>query len=309
MNADSPLDIKTYDGGNQGLHPSCLYFKDGWNGHRFWFVFTPYKNMNDAIENPCIYYSDDGDQFTAIQNANPLDNITLPKEQEYNSDPELVFNSDLNRIECWWRRVYTGLYPKEKERYTEILYRSYSYDGNDWSDKEVIFKYKNTVPATRGIISPALIYEDSKYKMWVSSSNDIDGRIRTIDYYEMKDGEKMTLISSHLLKGGTLSHIDVQKIEGKYYLIGNDAIIESNPLKLYSFTDPNGDYKFLGRALSKGQKGNWDDRVIYRPSILSVEDKIWLYYSAYQSRPSNHCHTGLIKFNLWKELTKQYLQF
>lgn len=41
LNARSPLDIKTYDGGNEGLHPSCLYFKEEWNGYKFWFVFTP----------------------------------------------------------------------------------------------------------------------------------------------------------------------------------------------------------------------------------------------------------------------------
>ena len=49
LNAQEPLDLKTYDGGNEGLHPSCLYFSNGWNGYNFWFVFTPYKDMNDAI--------------------------------------------------------------------------------------------------------------------------------------------------------------------------------------------------------------------------------------------------------------------
>ena len=67
LNANSPLDIKTYDGGNEGLHPSCLYFKEGWNGYKFWFVFTPYKGMNDAIENPCMYVSQDGENFESLE--------------------------------------------------------------------------------------------------------------------------------------------------------------------------------------------------------------------------------------------------
>ena len=135
-NASKPLDIPTYDGGNQGLHPSCLYFKNGWGGHLFWFVFTPYKDRDDAIENPCIYYSDDGINFTPIQGAYPIDDIQYSKEEEYNSDPEFVYNPDTNEIECWWRRVQTNLYPGEQGRNLEILYRSRSDDGIHWTEKE-----------------------------------------------------------------------------------------------------------------------------------------------------------------------------
>ena len=81
LNAEEPLELKTYDGGNEGLHPSCLYFSNGWNGYKFWFVFTPYKDMNDAIENPCVYVSQDGEHFESLAGANPLDDILLPKEQ------------------------------------------------------------------------------------------------------------------------------------------------------------------------------------------------------------------------------------
>lgn len=138
LNAKSPLNLETYDGGNEGLHPSCLYFKEGWNGYKFLFVFTPYKGMNDAIENPCMYVSQDGENFESLEGANPLDDIMLPKEQEYNSDPELVYNSDLNRIECWWRRVQRDKYPTDDGKNREIIYRRFTYDGRTWSEKEVI---------------------------------------------------------------------------------------------------------------------------------------------------------------------------
>ena len=157
LNAKSPLNIETYDGGNEGLHPSCLYFKEEWNGYKFWFVFTPYKDMNDAIENPCMYVSQDGEKFAPLEGANPLDDITLPKEQEYNSDPELVYNSDLNRIECWWRRVQRDKYPTEDGKNREIIYRRFTYDGRTWSEKEVMLDLKNPFNETRLCISPALI--------------------------------------------------------------------------------------------------------------------------------------------------------
>ena len=190
VNAFYSLTLKTYDGGNEGLHPSCLYFKEGWNGYKFWFVFTPYKGMNDAIENPCVYVSQDGYHFTPpYHNINPLDDITLPKEQEYNSDPELVYNSDFNRIECWWRRVQRDKYPTDDGKNREIIYRRYTYDGRNWSEKEVMLDLKNPFDETRLCISPALIYEGGIYRMWCSSADDFEGKHRTINYYEWVDGK------------------------------------------------------------------------------------------------------------------------
>ena len=309
LNALEPLDLKTYDGGNEGLHPSCLYFQEGWNGYKFWFVFTPYKDMNDAIENPCIYVSQDGEHFESIDGANPLDDILLPKEQEYNSDPELVYNSDLNRIECWWRRVQRKEYPSEDGKNREIIYRRYTYNGKTWSEKEVMLNLKNPFDETRRCISPALIYKDGVYKMWCSSAEDFEGKHRTINYYEMTEGSRMRLKSKYVLKKGTISHLDVFFDEGKYWLIGNDALIEGNPLKLYSFTSSHdSEFKYEGVVLTKGKKGHWDDRVTYRPSMVKVGGDLWLYYSAYGTRPNTQNHVGIIKVKSLKQMLNCFLQ-
>lgn len=309
LNAKSPLNLETYDGGNEGLHPSCLYFKEGWNGYKFWFVFTPYKGMNDAIENPCMYVSQDGENFESLEGANPLDDIMLPKEQEYNSDPELVYNSDLNRIECWWRRVQRDKYPTDDGKNREIIYRRFTYDGRTWSEKEVMLNLKNPFDETRLCISPALIYEDGIYRMWCSSAEDFEGKYRTINYYEMIDGEMMKLKSKHALSKGILSHIDVVKDDGKYWLVGNDVSVDGFPLRLYSFVSlDEKDYKYEGILLSHGKRGRWDDRVIYRPSVVFVNQKQWLYYSAYGTNPNTSNHVGLIKVQNRKELLKCFWQ-
>ena len=305
LNAKSPLNLETYDGGNEGLHPSCLYFKEGWNGYKFWFVFTPYKGMNDAIENPCIYVSQDGENFESLEGANPLDDIMLPKEQEYNSAPELVYNSDLKRIECWWRRVQRDKYPTDDGKNREIIYRRFTYDGRTWSEKEVMLNLKNPFDETRLCISPALIYEDGIYRMWCSTAEDFEGKYRTINYYEMIDGDMMELKSKHALSKGILSHIDVVKDDGKYWLVGNDVSVDGFPLRLYSFVSPDEkDYKYEGILLSHGKRGRWDDRVIYRPSAVWANQKLWLYYSAYGTNPNTSNHVGLIKVQNWKELLK-----
>lgn len=309
LNAKSPLNLETYDGGNEGLHPSCLYFKEGWNGYKFWFVFTPYKGMNDAIENPCMYVSQDGENFESLEGANPLDDIMLPKEQEYNSDPELVYNSDLNRIECWWRRVQRDKYPTDDGKNREIIYRRFTYDGRTWSEKEVMLNLKNPFDETRLCISPALIYEDGIYRMWCSSAEDFEGKYRTINYYEMIDGGMMELKSKHHLKKGTISHLDVIHENSKYWLIGNEVLIEGNPLKLYSFVSPvNDEYKYEGVVLTRGRRGQWDDRVTYRPSVVKVDNSLCLYYSAYGSNPITSNHVGLIRFKDWNDMVKCFVK-
>lgn len=309
LNAKSPLYLETYDGGNEGLHPSCLYFKEGWNGYKFWFVFTPYKGMNDAIENPCMYVSQDGENFESLEGANPLDDIMFPKEQEYNSDPELVYNSDLNRIECWWRRVQRDKYLTDDGKNREIIYRRFTYDGRTWSEKEVMLNLKNPFDETRLCISPALIYEDGIYRMWCSSAEDFEGKYRTINYYEMIDGGMMELKSKYVLSKGILSHIDVVKNNGRYWLVGNDVSIGGFPLRLYSFASPDEKkYKYEGILLSHGKQGRWDDRVIYRPSVVFVNQKLWLYYSAYGTNPNTSNHVGLIKVENWEGLLKSFLQ-
>lgn len=309
LNAKFPLNLETYDGGNEGLHPSCLYFKEGWNGYKFWFVFTPYKGMNDAIENPCMYVSQDGENFESLEGANPLDDIMLPKEQEYNSDPELVYNFDLNRIECWWRRVQRDKYPTDDGKNREIIYRRFTYDGRTWSEKEVMLNLKNPFDETRLCISPALIYEDGIYRMWCSSAEDFEGKYRTINYYEMIDGGMMELKSMHHLKKGTISHLDVIHENSKYWLIGNEVLIEGNPLKLYSFVSPvNDEYKYEGVVLTRGRRGQWDDRVTYRPSVVKVDNSLCLYYSAYGSNPITSNHVGLIRFKDWNDMVKCFVK-
>lgn len=305
LNAKYPLHFETYDGGDEGLHPSCVFFNKGWNGYKFWFVFTPYKGMNDAIENPCIYHSNDGVHFESVPSACPLDDISLDCSMEYNSDPELVFNKDLDRLECWWRRVLRNGYPDLELRNTEIIYRRFSYDGFAWSEKEEMIREKNPFAETRKVISPSLIYKDGTYMMWCSSAHDFEGNNRTINYYELSGRGKMHLVRQSHFEKGILSHIDVIESDHKYWLIGNDISLNGAPLKLYSFAQPtDNDYVYEGIILSKGKKGYWDDRMIYRPSVVKANNEYWLYYSAYGSRPNTENHIGLIKFKNWNQLTK-----
>lgn len=301
-NSLQPLDIETYDGGGEGLHPKCLYFHNGWNGAKFWFTFTPYKDMNEAIENPCIYTSNNGEDFIPVLSAYPLDDISMSKKAEFNSDPHLVFNPDSNRIECFWRRVQTGDYPDKDRRYLELIYRSWTKDGVSWSDKELILEYHNNVEATRGAICPVVHYDEGRYIIWVSCSEDIDGQIRYIDCYEYTNDGYISKINRTPLQDCKPSHFDVVKKDSLYYLCAQDIGEEGFPYKLFVASSPYDDFESCGKVLTTGSQGSWDSGRLYRPSLTIVDGAWWLYYSAYRG---NESHVGLIKFDAWSQLSPQ----
>lgn len=291
-NANHPLRIKTYDGGNQGLHPKVLYFRDGFAGWRYWLVFSPYKNQNEAIENPCIYVSQNGVNWDVPNGlTNPIDDIQNVSI-EYNSDPHLVYNNMTNEIECWWRWVGRGTHPTKP--YTEIIYRRTSKDGINWSDKELSFEWNNTENSTRAVISPSIIFEDGIYKMWASHSLDVDGTIRPIGYWESTDANTWVKIRNIDLGTVRPSHLDVVKWKDKYRMIVFDVNQGGYPYYYLESIDGN-IWTNPVKVLEVGNQGTWDSAALYRPSLCVVDGWMRLYYSAYSTNKT--CYLGLIIFD------------
>lgn len=285
------LNIQTYDGGNEALHPKVLYFKNGWKGWSYWLVCTPYKGMNDAIENPCIYVSQNGINWIVPDGlTNPIDDISNVRI-EYNSDPHLVYRPDLDRLECWWRWVGRGNHPTKP--FTEIIYRRISKDGIVWSDRELCFEYANTVNTTRAVISPSVIFENNKYKMWASHCT-VNQNIRRIGYWESSDGVNWTEIREIDLGHVIPSHIDVIKYNGSFHMVVFDVSQPGFPY-YYSHSNNNVVWSKPVKILEKSNTSTWDNGRLYRPSLTIVGSSIRLYYSAYSDNGTNHI--GLIIFD------------
>ena len=82
------LDIPTYDGSGQAVHPSLLV-QD--KSPRFVLSFTPYTDTDDRVENPSIVVSDDGLNFREEKEGlNPL--VPAP-EKDHNDDPDLFYSN------------------------------------------------------------------------------------------------------------------------------------------------------------------------------------------------------------------------
>ena len=92
------LDIPTYDGSGQAVHPSLLVQEDRTSGGnpadsspRFVLAFTPYTDTDDRVENPSVVISDDGLNF---REENPGLNPLVPApEKDHNDDPDLFYSN------------------------------------------------------------------------------------------------------------------------------------------------------------------------------------------------------------------------
>ena len=86
------------------VHPCVRYIEEGFEGHRWWLVYTPFYAGNDNLENPVLCYADNN------TNEAPTEwkyycTIKEQPEYGYNSDPTLLFKN--GRLYVFWREVKT----------------------------------------------------------------------------------------------------------------------------------------------------------------------------------------------------------
>ena len=271
-NAFSPIRFKNHLGNIQNVHPKVLYIASGFGGHNYWMAYTPYPNSNDAVENPCVAYSDDGYNWTNIS-GNPLDN---PNGNGYNSDTHLVYREDTGTLECWYR--YVG--PATQDPREETIYRQTTNDGVTWSAKELL--YSNTSGTYAKLLSPSVIVENGKYCIWTVYS----GRI---DYYEapLANPTQWTFVRSIRFtitdNGISVSpwHIDVIKDGDAYVMLlacRNGTSITNNVCSLFIATSTD-NTSYSNPVKVVGGADNWD-KYMYRSSIVKIGNKYRIYYSA-----------------------------
>lgn len=272
-NAEKQIKLNNYMGNSQNVHPKVLYIENGFGGHCFWMAYTPFPNSNDAFENPCVAFSDDGYSWENIE-VTPLDD---PQGFGYNSDAHLVYREDTSTLECWYRYVGDPSQPVREE----TIYRRTSKDGIHWSEKKLV--YSNMSGTYAQLLSPSIIWDGEKYHIWV-----VEYTTSMIVHYvtdpsnlsnwTWTDAAPVTFNDNGIDVNPW--HIDVIKDGNKYVFLvmcRKDKKLE-NPMSLFiTSTEDNVTYEPPYIVL-QGSSG-WD-RYIYRSSIVNVDGEYRIYYSA-----------------------------
>lgn len=278
-NAQSCVKLLNYAGNNQNVHPKVLFIKEGFGGHKYWMGYTPYPGGSSVYENPCVAFSDDGFLWYEI-NGNPIKD-EFSKEGNsvlsYGSDTHLVYRQDLRRLELWWRKVIE-VSPKH-----EILYRSLSTDGQIWTKPEEVF----VSSALADVLSPAVIYQNDSYVMWVVEGTS-GAKIKKYVGIEELGNWTWTLEQTIELTftRDNISyypwHLDVDYVNGEYAMCVMCKETNNGPnWDLFLATSSDGVNWSEPEALAIGNPDGWDQQM-YRSSILyNPEDcEYRLYYSA-----------------------------
>lgn len=250
-----------YKGGNQPYHPSVVAFDSAWNGYKYWMAYTPLPFGNEDEENPCVACSNDLIKWVTPKGLiNPLDDIS-DGSQTYWSDTELFYNSDTQKLECWYRGYKNNVV---------TIARKTSSNGVTWSAREII----QTFNGTSGYVCPTVIYENSKYHIWLLSP---------YYYYETSDPTNWGSATTYTMDGvSNYWHGQVKKTSKGYeYVVmktwGNHYTID------YLVSDDGISFKLVGTIVKshKEQKIPYgiDSQGLYRPCFIVVNGWYYMFYS------------------------------
>ena len=199
----------------EAVHPSVLYFPDGWGGHRYWMGYTPYAGGSDGREDPCIAYSDDGTTWKVPAGAPfPLDD--QPGSPQYNSDTNLVVKDGV--LHLFWR-LFDDTITSDQEK----LYVSTSADGVTWSVKALIYQSSKR---DRRIVSPAFHWDGERWHMWGVDIVPANKPLVHATALELDPAQWTTPVvcTVPMREGKTPWHIGIRRVGAQYVGLMNDTL-------------------------------------------------------------------------------------
>jgi hypothetical protein len=273
--AATPQVTPTYDGSGQVVHPSLAYAPEGWHGYKYWLGITPYAGASEALENPSILASNDGDSWEVPAGlTNPI--VGKPAGG-YNSDVDIVFSADRSTLWMYYREVIGT---------AETIYAVSSADGVAWSAPVVVL---SSVSASHAqMMSPSVLWDGAQYRMWVFSVDAGKTQMRTAIH---PLGPWSEPIDTNMNDG----HLDVTYEQGHY----QKWSLLNNTLRYHISNDGLTWFPGTGSTfLSLGAAGQWDDFALYRCSALLLDDGWHVWYTGAREGPPQVWRIGRTRVDI-----------
>lgn len=265
--------------GDWFVHPCVRYIPEGFAGHRWWMVVTPYPNGNSKYENPVLYYGEGNTED--VPHDWRMVGIVQDTHAEggYNADGNIYF--DGSKLWIIWKENNTDNTIKEFG-YRVIM--GCTFDGHKFSKPIVVAHNLNET--SMYLASPVL--------------QEIDGNIKILGVYSpmigdncpgmIKKPRSIAVFSNSSLfntpfyfdyiaeqdykKGFDFWHIDCFEGNKKYYCLvtpesGNEILLGESENGL--------NYKFYNKALLHSN-GKQRSPYMYKPSGVLIGDIFHLFY-------------------------------
>lgn len=267
--------VPTPDGTGHAVHPSVVDMGRPWNGYRFWMANTPYHNMNVQVENPIILASQDGLSWEVPAGlTNPID--PWPGGAGYNSDTELVYDPDNDRLICFWRDYAGG----DGVSGNLTFCAATSSDSVTWSSQLDLIEW--TFPDSGAIYSPAVVrVAAGDWRMWAfdplgpchvyTATNPLgtwDGPTE-LTFNGTEDGGVNDIWHGDVVRGG----------DGVFRMVANAPRGASSALRLSSSIGGIA-WSAWSDAVISSRSGQWDAQ-IYRATLVPHDGFMRCWYGAY----------------------------
>lgn len=281
-NAATYIDVPTPDATGHTTHPSVLDMvaESGalWNGYRYWMAHTPYSGFAVALENPCILASNDKTTWVTPDGlTNPID--PWPGGDDYNSDPDLIWEPTTETMVCYWRDYLGGSGVPDNL----VFCYSTSTDGSTWTTQTDALDL--TFPTSGGIFSPAILrVGPGDWRMWLVDDNGTS-HVRTATSYAGSWSAPTALTFNGTVDAGVaggLWHWDIIEHGGTFYglVIANRSTDAAN---IYAMTSADGITWALNTTPVLQGRADWD-RQLYRPTLtMGSGGRVDVWYSAYSA--------------------------
>ncbi|NVM20596.1 MAG: DUF2341 domain-containing protein [Desulfobacterales bacterium] len=273
-NAASFQTTPTSDGSGQCVHPSILYFPDGWNGYKYWMVMTPYPGENDDYETPEILVCDDGVNWvvpTGLTNPIVARDATNP-----NTDPNLFYNEATDELWVYYRKVsatYNRLYLKK------------SSDGVNWGGTGLGTLLLDLSPGN--LISPSVEKVGSTYHLWYGNTADSPNTLkhRTSTDGETWGSEGSCNLYGAMPSGKELWHLEVRWISAhsEYWAmltVCNLGQSGSGSWQMFARSMDAIDWYLYPEVWLKPKGGAWDSLLAYKSTFILSGSTVKIWYSA-----------------------------
>lgn len=258
------------DGLSQHTHPSVIY-QDG----KYILAASPFPFSDTSKENPYIYVSDDGIDFSLEKGQL----LALPDTKAYLSDPEIQFKSD----------AYF-LYYRESLRTEKItkIYKRCSKDLKEWSEPVTLLE------TSESFLSPSAIsYNGTDYIYAVNCHRDGTDLCRYIE----KNGKIHPVCEILSVKGvpedRIIWHVDVEIIKNKFVAIFTLSTDKSgkNSKIYYAVGNDDGSIWTVVDKINLYENEEKYFKNIYKASIVDIGGTIKLYVSAMNKKNAWHIYT------------------
>jgi hypothetical protein len=268
------LNIETYDGSDESVHPSVVYVPGGLGGYNWWMIVTPYPNSNDQVENPSVFASNNGIDWEVPSGVtNPIFGPTADSGS-FLADPCLLIIDNHGQKELW---LY-WLYVHQTNDVIEVRH-SRSTDGVTWDSEQTVI----ATTFAAGFVSPALFHDGSKFVML-----SVHRENRVIERRTSIDGVNWSSATSPTVNGlGSRFpwHMDAEMIGSTVYILLTSVPTETGITggRIHLASSSDGGATINVNDFLTEEVRTFEDNIQYQGSLVLdpvTQDRWWVFYTS-----------------------------